>query len=262
MKVLPSYNQTQFLGFVPKIKKSVREWWIVEIMMTGDTHHNSSYIALKMQEYFDGQEGIIFICNSKNILVLVHMGKDVNADAIVYDICSKMPSHSCTARATDITPDGLMKLQVRLEALEQDNKLQPQSAAFAAIRNSRPERTVMVVDDDMLMRTLVNNTFRTQSRVIEFNDTQKVLEAYLENLPDVVFLDIHLPGGSGIDLLKQLVSFDEHAYVIILSGDSAKDNIISIKDNGAKGFIAKPFTLEKLRSVYDRCPTVVAHRHY
>ncbi len=247
------------MGFVPHIRKDTGEWYIVEVCLTGKTDHNAAYIALKLKEYFDGRDGIIFICNSKNVLVLAHMGRNVEGESISNGIHEKLPQHSCTAQTSDVTPDGLVKIQLRLEALEQDNESQPQVSRLLSARQKRADRIVMVVDDDAFMRSLASKTFRAKGRVIGFKNANKVLEAYLEYLPDIVFLDIHLPDGSGMDLLVEILSFDASAHVVILSADSVKDNIVSARERGAKDFIAKPFTLEKLESCYSKCPTVTSH---
>jgi two-component system chemotaxis response regulator CheY len=98
--------------------------------------------------------------------------------------------------------------------------------------------------------------FQGRGRVPEFENTDNTVETDLEKPLDIVFLDIHLPGGSGIDILVDILSFDDSAYVILISGDSIKDKIMNGKKFGAKGFIAKPFTKEKLESFYEKCPTI------
>ena len=203
MEVLQNYNRTQFMEYAPKVKKNLGEWYIVEVFLTGQTHHNAPYIALKLRDYFDGKDGAIFICNSRNVLALTHMGQKIDGQALSNDIHEKLPQHSCTAQTTDMTSDGLEKIQFRLEAIEQDNKAQPRTSALLTTRLERQERIIMMIDDDVIMRSLVRKTFETQGKVIRVPGyRQRSWNPYLEHLPDVVFLDIHLPGGSGIKLLE------------------------------------------------------------
>jgi two-component system, chemotaxis family, chemotaxis protein CheY len=256
MEVFQKYNESLFMEYVPEIKKNTDEWWCMDVSLTGKTNHNSAYIALKLRQHFEGKSGVIFICNSKNILVLVRLGKDIETDPLIKSIKANLPNHSCDIRASDITPDGLNKIQLDLKIFERDAKFWPQASELHDKRSHRKERIVMVVDDDSFMRTLINKTFQDQCRIIEFKDAERVLEFYLKYLPDVVFLDIHLQGESGMVVLAEILRFDETAYVVILSSDSVKENILNSKDLGAKDFIAKPFTLEKLITSYNRCPTV------
>ena len=53
MEVLPSYNQAQFMEYAPRVRKKLDEWYIVELLLTGKTHHNAPYLALKLRDYFD-----------------------------------------------------------------------------------------------------------------------------------------------------------------------------------------------------------------
>jgi two-component system chemotaxis response regulator CheY len=245
---------------VPKIKRSINEWWIIEVFLTGQTSHNVGFIAKKLKEYFDYKDGVIFICNSKNILVLAHMGPGQSSQTLTNDIRSRMPKMSCNANAVEATADGLLKVQIQLKDLENEAAGQTGISPLLRVRNARQENVIMVADDDMFMRSLVTKNFVTKGRIIEFETADNIVDAYLENLPDIVFLDIHLPGGSGIDILSEILSFDETAYVVIVSADSIKDNILNSKNLGAKGFIVKPFTREKLDAFYSKCATIKAQQ--
>jgi two-component system chemotaxis response regulator CheY len=256
MDVLQHFSQTRFMGYVPEIRKNLSEWYIVEVNLTQKTDHNAGYIALKLKEYFDDKNGVIFICDSKNVLVLAHMGKTATEKSLSQGIIKKLPEHSCTTQAAELTSEGFTKIRIQLDELENGKEENAHLATLIATRKNRPQCLVMVVDDDALMRALISETFHSRSRIYEFKDTAKVLETYLEVLPDIVFLDIHLPHGSGMDLLAEIRKFDDSAHIIILSADSVKDNIVFARELGAKGFIAKPFTMEKLESCYKKCPTI------
>lgn len=257
MEFLPYYNQTKFMGFVPRIKEDVARWKIIEVVLTGKTRHNTAYIARQLLDHFEGQEGVVFICNRSEILVLLHAGEE-DMKSLAGGIQERMPAYSCTAMATSMTAEGLEKIQMRLAEGGRQPETSFTSNTLMDMRKQRDERIIMVADDDMFMRSLVVKAFRDKGRVIEVDDASDVVDVYLEELPDVLFLDIHMPGGSGLDVMNELKSFDDSAYVIIMSSDSIRDNVLVAKKYGAKGFVAKPFTTEKLDAVYERCPSVVA----
>lgn len=259
MEFFQYYNQSQFLSFVPKIKQNLRDWQIVEVSLTGKTKHNAAYIAKKLKEYFGDRDGIIFICNSRDILVLVNMGDGTDIRKLSSGINDRMPKYSCSAEATDITAEGLLKFQLRLQDVE-EARTESANNPLLAVRKERAEKIVMVADDDMFMRTLISKTFKGRAHVIEHDDTMDIVESYLDALPDILFLDIHMPGGSGIEILEELLGFDDTAYIVIMSSDSVKDNVLEAKKLGAKGFIAKPFTPEKLEACYQKCPTVISDK--
>ncbi len=233
MDILQHYSLTRFMGFVPAIKKNVGEWWIVEVSLSGKTSHNVTYIAVKLKEYFEGKEGVIFICNANTILVLAHMDKEATEKSMLSDIQEKLPKHSCAAQAKSLTPDGLITIKFRLEEFAEEKNAKSPDTSMLVAKRARQERIVMIVDDDRFIRSLINKTFRHRAKIIECKDMDGAVEAYRENLPDVVFLDIHLPGGSGLDILAKIFDYDDSAYVFLLSADSVKDNIMTAKDLGA-----------------------------
>lgn len=256
IEFLRYYNQARFMAYVPAIRKNMHEWQLVEVSLTGTTSHNTGYIAKKLKDYFGDREGIIFICNSKVILAVVNMGTVTDSHHLASGIGDTLPKYSCSVEAAGITADGLLKFQVRLGEIEKASKAETPNSSLFGARLRRVDRIVMVADDDMFIRSLVRKTFLSKGKVIELDKAESIVDTYLEVLPDIVLLDIHLPGGSGIDILSEILRFDETAYVLMLSSDSVKDNVLSTQKLGAKGFIVKPFTQAKLEDIYNKCPTV------
>lgn len=259
MEILKYYNQRRFFEFVPKVKEDLDAWRIVTVSLTGHTGHNIMYIAKKITELFGGQEGIVFICNNQEILVLVHTGRESDPAQLGVKIGEKMPQYSCAAEAAGITPEGLLQIQIRLQdiGVEAQKEQQPGSPLFNT-RLNRKESVILIADDDMFMRSLLKKSMEDRATIVELSDAQDVVATYLDKLPDVVFLDIHMPQGSGIDVLGEILNYDETAYIIILSSDSIKDNVMNAKQTGAQGFLAKPFTHGKILDYFRKCPTVAA----
>lgn len=67
--------------------------------------------------------------------------------------------------------------------------------------------------------------------------------------PDLVFLDIELPDGSGIELLKRFKQQKPDCFVVMVSGVSTLDNVKASIASGAASFIVKPFTADKILAV-------------
>ena len=118
----------------------------------------------------------------------------------------------------------------------------------------------MIAEDDMFMRSLIKKGLDAHGNITVLEDGSAVVDTYLKTLPDIVFLDIHLPVRSGMEILSEILIFDPDAYVVILSSDSVKDNVLYTQKIGAKGFIAKPFTKEKLEEALWKCPTVARQK--
>lgn len=127
------------------------------------------------------------------------------------------------------------------------------------IHTRRSERTtieIMVIEDDAFSRRLVEKVMKNVGLITSLASAETSLDTYTRVAPDMLFLDINLPDVTGHDLLQQIIKIDAHAYVVMLSGNADRSNITTSIQYGAKGFIAKPFTTEKLFQYIKRCPTI------
>jgi len=120
------------------------------------------------------------------------------------------------------------------------------------IRQSRTKPLILLVEDDPFTLQLVKLVFKDVYEIITAETARQALAYYQRHLPDIVFLDIQLPDGDGTDLLKKMTEADEDSYVVMLSSHSQKERILDCMNNKAKGFIAKPFTRQRLTDMTDK----------
>lgn len=120
----------------------------------------------------------------------------------------------------------------------------------------RDHNVVLIADDNVFIRFLVKKWLGAVAEIIEAGHGNEVLDAFKKHQPDIVFLDIHLPGRNGKDILNDIRAENPDAFVIMLSADSNKDNVVDSVRGGARAFITKPFTRETLHKYYLMCPTL------
>jgi len=130
------------------------------------------------------------------------------------------------------------------------NLLEPAKMPVMTYNNPEPLRA-MIVDDHPYIRQLMGKMLEYRAVLQEVDTGSSVLEAYMANRPDILFLDLHIPERSGKDLLHDILAHDAHAFVVILSGDSSSRNVIDMVQKGAKGFMTKPFTRDVVRRYMD-----------
>jgi two-component system, chemotaxis family, chemotaxis protein CheY len=124
-------------------------------------------------------------------------------------------------------------------------------------RHARNKPHMMTIEDDPLSRRLLENVLKKEGyEVTGIGEATYALETYMRLAPDILFLDINLPDVTGHELLEKIVKMDSDSYVVMLSGNADRDNIMKAMTIGARGFVAKPFTREKLLQYIDRCPTL------
>ena len=127
------------------------------------------------------------------------------------------------------------------------------------IKNRRANRAApkfMIIEDDVFSCRLVENVLQKKYALTCLGEANFALDTYTHLAPDLLFLDINLPDVTGHELLEKILILDPDAYVIMLSGNCDQSNITQAIAKGAKGFVAKPFTKEKLFQYIERCPTI------
>ena len=125
-------------------------------------------------------------------------------------------------------------------------------ATLGKRRYTRSALKILVVEDDPFSRKLIHAVLNGH-KVHYAGDGTKAIQTYLQEAPDMVFLDINLPDVSGHDVLRKLLSVDPDTYVVMLSGNSQSENVLTAMKIGAKGFIGKPFTKDKLLQYITKC---------
>jgi two-component system, chemotaxis family, chemotaxis protein CheY len=118
---------------------------------------------------------------------------------------------------------------------------------------------ILIADDDMFVRKMIKSGLFGMAEFIETANGADVEMLYKKHQPDMVFLDIHLPNISGVELIDKIRGSDEAAYVVMLSADSSLDNVKNTTNSGAVGFLTKPFSLARLQQYFHRCPTISFH---
>jgi FixJ family two-component response regulator len=101
---------------------------------------------------------------------------------------------------------------------------------------------IFVVDDDPAVRDTLSMVLSTAGyQVICFADGAALLAVARSRTPAAILLDVHIPGKSGLDILKELHGEDYPAPIFMISGHGDISMAVSAIKNGALDFIEKPF---------------------
>jgi DNA-binding NtrC family response regulator len=103
---------------------------------------------------------------------------------------------------------------------------------------------ILVVDDESLVRWSLAERLKAEGhQVAEAGTVAEALEHASRGL-DLALLDIRLPDGSGLDVLRQLRDLDPDTIVLMLTIQKDVDSIVGAMKGGAFDYVAKPFDLE------------------
>jgi FixJ family two-component response regulator len=106
--------------------------------------------------------------------------------------------------------------------------------------NARP--TIFVVDDDMAVRDALKLLLRSVGQAVEtYGSAQEFLDAYSEDRPGCLVLDIRMPGMSGLELQQKLNERHSILPIIFITGHGDVPMAVEAMQAGAVDFIQKPF---------------------
>ena len=104
---------------------------------------------------------------------------------------------------------------------------------------------VLLVEDNGMFFNIVSEML-TEHDVVGEKTAAAGVEKYKEFRPDITFLDISLPDGNGHDILVKIKEIDPEAYVIMMTASRLKEDILQSMDEGAQGYIVKPFSSDMM----------------
>lgn len=106
---------------------------------------------------------------------------------------------------------------------------------------------IVVVDDHAMFRTGVLSELSDSVDVVaEAADVDEAVSAVTSCLPDVVLLDVHLPGGGGTEVLRRTASRHPDVKFLALSVSDAAEDVIAVIRGGARGYVTKNITGREL----------------
>ena len=109
------------------------------------------------------------------------------------------------------------------------------------------EHTILVIEDDRALREGLALNFELHGYQVETAaDGEDGMRKAFDLRPDLIVLDIMLPGWSGLDILAELRSRQQDVPVLILSARGTTDNKVEGLSTGADDYLAKPFELPEL----------------
>ncbi|WP_294278404.1 response regulator transcription factor [uncultured Chryseobacterium sp.] len=106
---------------------------------------------------------------------------------------------------------------------------------------------ILIIEDEPELRNVIQHFLEGELFLVEYaEDYRSGMDKIISYEYDCILLDIMLPDGSGMDLLKELKKLDKKDPVIILSAKDSVDDKVSGLEIGADDYLAKPFHLAEL----------------
>lgn len=110
-------------------------------------------------------------------------------------------------------------------------------------------KKILIADDATIMRLMLKNILSGAGYEVigEASDGKDAVRKYQELKPDLVTMDITMPGMNGIDAVKSIRNIDPAAKIIMCSAMGQKSMVLEAIKAGAINFIVKPFDEHKVK---------------
>ena len=110
----------------------------------------------------------------------------------------------------------------------------------------RTEPVILLVEDQRFFQQVFRAALGALRPVLIANNAMEGWRLYLENAPDIAFLDVEMEGASGQELALALNRFDPHGFLVMLSAAYDIENMAEAYENGVRDYITKPYNKQKL----------------
>lgn len=285
MKVIQESPEHHFLTFLEKVKKETSGWLGCHIAYANKLQHSDiivkpEHIRGKLHRVREDSgdlikeltaalktinSALLYQFSDSNIMILARPANDGERDALkklfksteekfgkslcsTYNIAKDIYSFQKLADAQFLSAT----LVKSYEAMADGNRVQ----SIPLRRERREDAVIMIVEDDRFTASYAANILNKEYDIVLAKTGEEAISFYIEHAPDMVFLDIHLPGIDGLDTLRALRKIDPNAFIFMLSVDTVKDNIVIANKEGASGFLKKPFGKERLQAAVIKSPFV------
>jgi nitrogen regulation protein NR(I) len=113
-------------------------------------------------------------------------------------------------------------------------------------------QTILIVDDDKSIRYSLKRMLEEDFSILTAQNGDEALAQMGEPSPDLIIMDIKMPGRSGIEVLKEIKSIDPKSLVILMTAYGTTETAIEAMKYGAFDYILKPFPIPRMKEMVQK----------
>lgn len=117
--------------------------------------------------------------------------------------------------------------------------------------------SILVLEDDVWIHELIQTVLESlypHARIVVRTLVEDAIQSWFDVMPSLVIVDWNLPDGSGIRLIREIRKTDSVVPIVVLTGRSDRQSVVTAAKLGIQGFIAKPFEVDGL---FERLQSIV-----
>ena len=113
-------------------------------------------------------------------------------------------------------------------------------------------QTILIVDDDKSIRYSLKRMMEEKYSILTAQNGEEALGRVKESSPDLIIMDIKMPGRNGIEVLREIKSIDPKSLVIIMTAYGTTETAIEAMKYGAFDYILKPFPIPQMKGLVEK----------
>ncbi len=113
-------------------------------------------------------------------------------------------------------------------------------------------QTILIVDDDKSIRYSLKRMMEEKYSILTAQNGEEALDRVKESRPDLIIMDIKMPGRSGLEILKEIKSIDPKSLLIIMTAYGTTETAIEAMKYGAFDYILKPFPIPQIKGLVEK----------
>lgn len=248
-----------FLHHVASKKRDLKDWFFLHLKVI-DTAEN-----IKIEEViqvlgftFSGEETTALVMKEQREILVVSSNANKKALSIVdKSVADKFPGNAVQVTSYAMSNKGIDQL---IKVVTMHESSLSETALVALKRLSRNGNVFLVLDDDLIVLKQMQKILQGFGHVEVTHDPEEFVALYKKYTPNVAFLDIHLKGARGTNVLDLTVKkIDPFAHAVMISSDALKGTVLESKHKGASGYIMKPFDRDLVYRNLLKAPTFVPY---
>lgn len=115
---------------------------------------------------------------------------------------------------------------------------------------------ILIADDESSMRALLQSVLHSHGYhgILLAPDGQQAVDLLAKNdcRIDLAFIDLNMPGLSGLEVLTMVKTLRPRCYCVVVSANSDLTNVMAAIQGGARGFIVKPYTFNRIGEILEK----------
>jgi len=115
--------------------------------------------------------------------------------------------------------------------------------------NTDDKPTLMIVDDERNFTESLQMALEDAFTVAVAGSLERAREVLKNSMPAAILLDLRLPDGEGVELLRELKAFSRLPIVIVMTAFATADSFMQARQEGAVDYFTKPLDISKLKRV-------------